>query len=131
MEYLHHPDRVPRNLISMPFIYVVIVPLVFLDIVMEIYHRVCFPLYGLKYVRRDKYIFIDRGRLSYLNWYQKINCMYCGYANGLMRYASEVAHQTEIYWCAILHEGQDKTPEFEKYLPYGDEEAYREFEQRS
>lgn len=127
MEYLHHRDRLFQHWLSAPFIYSVIVPLVFLDISMEIYHRICFPLYGLPYVRRDKYVFIDRGRLSYLHWLQKINCMYCGYANGLLRYASEIAHQTEIYWCAILHENQPKTKEFKDYLPYGDEKAFKKF----
>jgi hypothetical protein len=81
-----------------------IVPLVLLDISMEIYHRICFPLYGIDYVNRKEYIKIDRHRLSYLTGLEKINCAYCGYANGLMHYASIIAGETERYWCSIKHE---------------------------
>ncbi len=43
----------------------------------------------------------DRQHLDYLNWIQKINCLYCTYANGLIAYAQEIAARTERYWCPI------------------------------
>lgn len=101
-----HPKLVKRTpvwhfIVSMPFIYAVFIPLVLLDLVVEIYHHVCFPLYGLKLVSRRNYIFIDYGQLKHLAWFHKINCMYCGYANGLAAYFVAIAAETEKYWCAI------------------------------
>ena len=62
-----------------------------IDLLLEIYHRICFLLYKLPYVKRSTYIKIDRQKLSYLNWLEKLNCMYCSYANGLFHYASIIA----------------------------------------
>ncbi len=84
-------------------LYPLIVPLIFLDISVEIYHRLAFRLYGVDYVPRSKYIVIDRHHLSKLNLWQKINCVYCGYANGLLAYVTKIAACTEKYWCGIKH----------------------------
>lgn len=93
-----------RKFISMPFIYSVFIPLVILDIFMEIYHQIAFRLYGLNIISRSDYIFNDRQKLNGLTIMQKINCMYCGYANGLLAYGVKIASETEKYWCAIRHE---------------------------
>jgi hypothetical protein len=103
MEFRNHRDRLPQHLLIMPFIYFMIVPAVFLDITMEIYHRICFPLCGMDYVPRSNYIKIDRHKLSKLNPLEKINCAYCGYVNGLLAYAVQVGAKTESYWCGIKH----------------------------
>ena len=79
-----------RHAASMPFIYVMFFPLVFFDLFLEIYHHACFPLYKLPLVNRAKYIKIDRHKLKYLNALEKLNCSYCGYANGLIHYASVI-----------------------------------------
>jgi hypothetical protein len=113
----------------MPFIYGMIVPTVFLDATMEVYHRVAFPLYGIPRVKRSKYIKLDRQKLSYLKPLEKVNCVYCGYVNGLFAYAVQIAGETEKYWCGIKHE-QDENfvpPAHHKdFLEYGDEKGYRE-----
>jgi len=97
-----------RVLIGMPFIYAMIIPLIFLDICLEAYHHFCFPLYGIPVVPRSRYIRIDRHRLKYLSGISKLNCLYCGYGNGLMHYASVIAAMTELYWCPIQHKaGED------------------------
>lgn len=118
-----------RNALSMPFIWLMIVPVVILDAFLELYHRVCFPLYGMSYVKRSQYIRVtDRAKLPYLRWYEKINCAYCGYVNGLLHYASVIAGKTESYWCAIAHlEERGYVPtEFEKqFAKYGDEASLR------
>lgn len=112
----------------MPFIYGMIIPSVFLDICIEIYHTFSFPLYGISYVKRSKYIKIDRQKLSYLSPIEKLNCMYCGYVNGLYAYAVQIAGETEKYWCGIKHQ---KDPNFvqpkhhEEFLEYGDEKGYK------
>ena len=92
-----------RNTISVPLIWLIFIPLLILDVFVELYHRICFPLYGLPYIKRSKYIVFDRHKLEYLPWYDKINCTYCGYANGFLQYAVQIAGMTEKYWCAIKH----------------------------
>lgn len=32
--------------------------------------------------------------------------MYCGYSNGFLLYAKEIAGRTEKYWCGITHEAK-------------------------
>ena len=130
MEYKkYHNKRFWRHFLSTPFIWFMIIPLLILDICMEIYHRICFKLYGIRYVKRSQYIRIDRQRLSYLNVYDKVNCMYCGYANGLIHYASEIAARTEKYWCGIKHhetKGFIPPAHHKDFVAYGDEKAYKE-----
>lgn len=121
---------VVRQLLSAPFIYGVFFPTLLLDIGIEIYHRVCFPLYGLPYVRRSEYIRFDRWKLPYLNWIEKINCIYCEYVNGFYAYAVAIAGSTEIYWCGIKHKsgGGFHEPLHQKdFLPYGDEAAFETY----
>ncbi len=129
MKYVFIPsEQELRNIASMPFIYVGIFPVVLLDIILEIYHRVCFPLYRIPYVERSQYIRSDRHRLSYLGPLQKLNCMYCGYVNGFFAYGTKVVAETEKYWCAIQHEQimGFKAPEHHKQFPqYGDEKGFR------
>lgn len=119
-----------RHLVSCPFILGMSIPMVVLDITMEIYHHICFPLYGIPIVKRSQYICIDRQKLSYLNGWDKLWCMYCGYANGLMAYGVRLAGETEKYWCGIKHKsvgGFVEQPHQKDFLAYGDEKAYREF----
>jgi len=119
-----------RHIVSTPIIYIVIIPLLILDIGMELYHRTCFPLYDIPFVKRSSYIRIDRQKLSYLNWLQKLNCMYCGYANGLLHYATVIAGETEKYWCGIEHKKDVNfiSPKHQKvFLGYGDKDQFDEY----
>lgn len=128
MQYKTKSNKTAEHLISAPFIYWMIVPSIFLDISMELYHQVCFRLYGIELVKRGEYIKIDRQKLSYLTGMEKLNCMYCGYVNGLFAYAVEVAGRTEAYWCGIKHQPRKdfRIPAHQqKFLEYGDEKAYR------
>lgn len=92
-----------RHILSAPFIYSMIIPSVILHIFLEAYHRICFFLYRIPYVDYRDFFVFDRGRLSYLNIVEKINCWYCSYVNGLMSYGVEIAGRTEKYWCPIKH----------------------------
>jgi hypothetical protein len=118
-----------RWLVGAPLVWLMIVPVVISDIFLELYHRIAFPIFGIKIVKRGQYIrIIDRGRLEYLTWYEKIGCMYCGYVNGWLHYASVIAGRTQNYFCAIAHlEERGFVPsEFEKsFAKYGDEAALR------
>jgi len=130
MEYKKYPERFFRHTISMPFIYAMIIPLILFDICLEIYHQICFRLYKISIVDRSKYIKIDRQKLEYLTRWERLNCAYCGYANGLMHYASVIAGETEKYWCGIKHA---KDPNFippvhhKDFIEYDDEEGYKNF----
>lgn len=90
-----------RHLLSLPFIYMMIVPAVILDLFISLYQAIAFPLYRIPKVKRGEYIVYDRRFLDYLNWIQKIHCLYCSYVNGLFAYAVEIAARTERYWCPI------------------------------
>ena len=87
--------------LTAPFIYALILPLVLLDLFVTLFHAVCFPVYGIEKVPRRDYVVIDRHQLAYLNGLQKLNCMYCGYANGLIGWVREIAARTEAHWCPI------------------------------
>ncbi len=129
MEFKKYPDRLLRHLLSMPFIYSMIIPLLFFDIWLEIYHRICFPLYGIKYIQRKNYVKIDRHKLKYLTLIERLHCVYCGYANGMLLYACAIAGATEKYWCGIKHRKSDDFHEpahHKEFIEYGDKEAYQE-----
>lgn len=125
-----------RKFLSGPFTLAMIVPLVFLDVCIEIYHHTAFRLLGIPRVRRWDYIRIDRHKLSYLTPAQKVFCAYCGYANGLLPYAAKIAAETEKYWCAIMHRTRPgdsfkSPPHHETFLAYGDRESYERAIQRA
>lgn len=90
-------------ILSAPLIYSLLLPLALLDLFVTVYQQVCFRIYGIGVVKRSDYIVIDRHVLGYLNFIEKLNCVYCGYANGLIGYCREVAARTEQYWCPIKH----------------------------
>lgn len=133
MEFKKYNDRFFRYLASAPFIYSMIIPLVLLDVWIEVYHRVTFYFYGIPYIIRKNYVRVDRHKLQYLSLFEKINCIYCGYANGLINYARVVAGETEKYWCGIKHKPGDGFVEPEHhadFIPYGDEEAYKKLSEK-
>ena len=117
-----------KEILSIPFIYAMIVPAVILDIFLFIYQQTALRLYGIPLVRRKDYIVFDRHKLPYLNLIQKINCLYCAYFNWLVQYAVEVAGRTEKYWCPIKHAKRKYWEHnWEIYFaPYGDAEKFRE-----
>lgn len=116
----------PRNVLSAPFIYGMILPMTFMDLTLTLYQWICFRLYRIPRVQRSDYIVIDRHQLAYLNLIEKLNCSYCAYANGLLAYAREITSRTEQYWCPIKHarKMQDPHRRYLYFLPYGDAEDY-------
>ncbi len=120
-------DAAILNILTAPFIYSLIIPAVILDAFMSVYQNVCFPVYGIPKVRRKDYIIMDRQYLSYLNWIEKLNCVYCGYFNGLMSYSREIAARTEQYWCPIKHARKLKSvhTRYRKFFDYGDANDYQ------
>ena len=114
-------------ILSVPLIYACLVPFLLLDIAIAIYQSICFPIYGIPKVRRRDYLIFDRGRLAYLNAIEKVGCVYCSYANGLLAYIAEIAARTEQRFCPIQHANSLVQPHsrYTHFLPYGDARAYR------
>jgi hypothetical protein len=116
-----------RHVLSMPFIYGLIIPIVILDISVEIYQNICFRLYKIPLVKRREYILFDRNHLSYLNVIEKFHCAYCSYANGVFAFAREIAGRTEQYWCPIKHakKRKDAHEYYDDFFEYLDGEGFR------
>ncbi|RJQ54868.1 MAG: hypothetical protein C4526_04785 [Nitrospiraceae bacterium] len=115
------------NILTAPVIWFCLLPSVFLDLTVTVYQAICFPVYKIPKVRRDDYIVIDRHALNYLNAMEKLNCVYCGYVNGLIAYVQEIAARTEQYWCPIKHARKigNIHSRYNKFLEYGDGNEYR------
>jgi len=117
----------PLTWLTAPVIYVGLVPMLLLDVFLWIFQSICFPVYGIPKAKRSDYVVLDRGDLPYLNAVERLNCLYCGYANGLAAYFREIAARTEQYWCPIKHArrisaAHDRYPGF---FEYGDSQSYR------
>ncbi len=116
----------PQNLITGPFIYGMVVPLLMLDACVSFYQWACFPIYGITKVRRADYLVFDRRHLGYLNFIEKFHCTYCEYGNGLMAYMTEILARTEQYFCPIKHAHKilGRHSHYNRFLAYGEADAY-------
>lgn len=121
-------DSELRNLLSTPFIYSMIIMFVALDVSVTLYQAICFRLYKIKRVKRKTYIIIDRHKLMHLNSLERFNCIYCGYGNGVLSYAREVASRTEQYWCPIKHARKviGRHSRYHDFIDFGDADNYYE-----
>lgn len=115
------------SLLSSPVIYSMVVPLAILDLTFTLYQHICFRAYGVARVRRRDYLVNDRHKLAYLNTIEKVNCTYCGYANGVIAYSREIVARTEQYWCPIRHARRVRGAHarYPRFFDYGDAEAYQ------
>jgi len=120
-------DAQLKHILSAPFIWICIIPVLLVDVTVTLYQWVCFPIYGIPKVQRQDYIVFDRRYLNYLNIIEKINCAYCSYFNGLIGYLQEIGARTEQFWCPIKHARRIKTlhSRYQKFINYGDAEKYR------
>ena len=111
-------NATPMIVLTAPFIYALVIPLLLLDVCVTIYQAVCFPIY----------LIFDRRHLPYLNALEKLNCAYCSYANGLVAYVGEIAARTEAYWCPIKHARKLITAHahYSYFAEFGDAQAYRQ-----
>lgn len=118
----------PMVVISAPLIYSLILPFALLDLLVTLYQRICFPIYRIALVRRADFIRIDRHHLAYLNALQKLNCVYCGYCNGVIAYVQEVGGRTEAYWCPIKHADRvgARHRYYAQFVDYGDAPGFQD-----
>lgn len=93
-----------------------VIPLILLDIILWQFQHIYFRIMEIPRLSRDKYVILDRYKLTKLTAWQKIHCFYCEYANGVIAYAKAVINQMELYSCAIKHDhhplGQDHQKDF-------------------
>jgi hypothetical protein len=117
----------PKHLLSGPFIYGLIIPLLVFDIGVSVYQSICFRLYGIARVKRSDHFIFDHRHLAYLNIFDKLNCLYCSYATGVINFAREIASRTEQYWCPIKHAHKiiDAHHRYTDFIDYGNAEDYR------
>lgn len=116
-----------RHVLTAPFIYAVFPALLLLDLMVSLYHAVCFPLLGIPKVNRRDYLVFDHHHLAYLNLLEKLNCAYCSYGNGLISYLKEIVARTEQYWCPIKHARRvlSAHSRYGNFVEFGDAESFR------
>ena len=114
--------------LSIPLIYILIIPFSFMDLTVTIYQHACFRLWGLARVRRGEHVIFDRNHLPHMNWRERLNCMYCDYAQGVIAYVSAVTHQTEHFWCPVKHKTNihGQSGAYEGYIGRDDTAGYRD-----
>ena len=66
------------------------------------------------------------GQIAALDYYERLHCEYCAYANGLLAYASEIVARTEQYFCPIKHARKvlGTHARYRDFLDYGDAGDY-------
>lgn len=115
-----HQASFPASIAAAVVIYSMIVPFVFIDASVALYHAVYFRAFGLPFVRRKDHVILDRGRLAGLNFGQRMNCLYCDYANGVLSWVRAVTTVTEAYSCAIKHPSGIRSQEAAGYYEAAD-----------
>jgi len=120
--------RLVRHLISMPFIYSMIVPSVILHIFIEMYQQVCFRLYNIPRVKARDYFIFDRSHLPYLNGVEMMHCVYCSYVNCLFQFAVEIGGRTERYWCPIKYANKriHTHSQYDQFVEFFDGQTFHE-----
>jgi len=116
------------HILSAPIVYMMLVPAVILDVLLFVYVSVIFPIYKFPKIKRSDYVVFDRQYLGYLNFIEKLNCVYCSYFNGLLNYTVAVAARSELYFCPIKHAKKIAyTHEhYYDFLPYADATSYHD-----
>ena len=129
---LAQPLAAAATLLTAPVIYSLAIPLVLLDLMATAYQKICFPIYGIAPVDRSAHVVIDRHALPSLDMVEKLNCLYCGYGNGVLAYVREIAARTEEHWCPIKHKRRPKAPHgrYAAFADYDDPQAARRLLQR-
>ncbi len=117
-----------KVILTLPFIWFMIIPIFIIDVCVSIYQNICFPIYEIPKVKRKDYVIMDRYKLFYLDRIERTNCWYCEYFNGVVAYVREIAARTEQYWCPIKHSQalKDKHSRYEHFFDFGDFTRYRE-----
>ncbi|PCJ38447.1 MAG: hypothetical protein COA99_11995 [Moraxellaceae bacterium] len=79
--------------------YTCVPPLIiaFLSISTLFYQAFVRPIFGTPKMRWADYVVVDRHRIEALTWFDKMNCMFCGFASGMCTMVNkELDHIAEI-----------------------------------
>lgn len=117
----------PQNFLTAPIIYGMIFPLLLFDLCVSFFQATCFPIYGIAKARRSDYIVFDHQHLAYLNIIEKMDCLFCSYANGLIAYTHEITARTEQYFCPIKHARKvlGAHARYAQFLDYGEADDFQ------
>lgn len=55
------------------------------SVVVFMYSFLLAPAFGFKKLKSSNYIVLDRYKINNLHWFDKINCLFCGYSNGVIK----------------------------------------------
>jgi len=110
------------RIIALIMIWSAIIPIIIIDLYANIYQSIYFTIQGIPKIKRSDYINYDRWNLSKLTFTQKISCIYCDYANGIVAWFKAIVNQTEVYSCAIKNKyempGRNHHVSFAEYKEY-------------
>ncbi len=57
--------------------------IVYFTVSLFLYQVVLRPIFGTRIIHWADFVIIDRHRIEELSWFDKLNCQFCGYANGI------------------------------------------------
>lgn len=100
----YYPNSFILSFLAMLYTAVGILPMFAIDVYTVIFQYVYFGIHHIPKLDRREYVVMDRHRLRGLSPTQKVNCVYCGYANGVAGFAKAVVEQMERFSCAVKHE---------------------------
>jgi len=103
-----HIPPLPIALVAGVITYSAFPIFVVMDLYGTFFQLTFFNLLKIPSIKRSEYIRLDRYKLEKLTVFQKFNCLYCGYANGIVAYFKAVVNQMETYSCAIKHKRNSK-----------------------
>lgn len=122
--------RNPRHffllVLTSPVIYGLLIPFAIADLSGTIYQHICFRVYGIPRVKRREHVVLDRVKLTQLGFFDKLNCLYCEYGNGVISYVREITARTEWYWCPIKHarEMPDPHAHYDRFMGYDEADQF-------
>ena len=121
--FLNLPLRVH---LTSPFVYGMVIPFAILDLSVIVFQAICFWAWKIPKIRRRDHVVLDRHHLAYLNGIEKLNCIFCGYANGVINFTRQVAGRTEEYWCPIKHAARihDAHAKYREFVAFGDVQVW-------
>jgi hypothetical protein len=96
-----------RNVLLVAFgaalTYVMVIPVLIAHCSGWLFEQIYFRILKIPMVPFSEHVTFDRWKLKHLNLFQRFNCAYCDYVNGLASWLKAVVNRTELYSCAIKH----------------------------
>ncbi len=96
---------IPRTFIGGGLMYLSFLEFIFIHLtsIIVLWRWMLSPFFGLREFRIRDYIILDRGKIEGMTWLDRLNCEFCGYANGTARLWSD---QLDALAAASLGKGK-------------------------